>query len=292
MKMSKGEKIANIVVTVFLILVSIVCIAPMIHMLAVSLSSNAQAEAGNVYFWPKDFTLNSYTYLMSYVSFWKSMGISVVRVGVSLVLVIFLTITMAYPLSKSGKKFPGRGIFAWIVFLTMLVNGGLIPNYLVISSLHLTGTIWALVLPGSVSAFYIMLMLNFFRGIPDELEEVALLDGANQWQILFKIFLPLAVPCIATICVYCSLGVWNEWFNGIIYMNNPSQYPLMSYLQSTVLNTNVDSLSAEERQKLASVGNETYQAAQMFIAAIPMICVYPFMQKYFVKGLTVGSVKG
>ena len=123
-------------------------------------------------------------------------------------------------------------------------------------------------------------------------EEAALLDGAGQWTILVRIFLPLATPALATIAVYCSLAQWNEWFNGIIYMKTPSQYPLMSYLQATVLNVDMESLSAEEQMKMASIGTDTYQAAQLFIAALPMLCIYPFMQKYFTKGLVMGSVKG
>lgn len=133
---------------------------------------------------------------------------------------------------------------------------------------------------------------EFFRGLPEELEEAALLDGAGQWTILVRIFLPLATPALATIAVYCSLAQWNEWFNGIIYMKTPSQYPLMSYLQATVLNVDMESLSAEEQMKMASIGTDTYQAAQLFIAALPMLCIYPFMQKYFTKGLVMGSVKG
>ena len=174
----------------------------------------------------------------------------------------------------------------------MLINGGLIPTYMIISRLGLIGSLWALILPSAVTVFYVMLLLNFFRGLPEELEEAALLDGAGQWTILVRIFLPLATPALATIAVYCSLAQWNEWFNGIIYMKTPSQYPLMSYLQATVLNVDMESLSAEEQMKMASIGTGTYQAAQLFIAALPMLCIYPFMQKYFTKGLVMGSVKG
>ena len=261
-------------------------------MLAVSLSDNAQVVAGNVTFWPKKFTTATYEYLLGYQAFWKSMGISVVRTALSLVFTLTLTVLSAYPLSKSPKKFYGRSIFAWYFFIPMLINGGLIPTYMIVSRLGLIGSLWALILPSAVTVFYVMLLLNFFRGLPEELEEAALLDGAGQWTILFRVFLPLATPALATIAVYCSLAQWNEWFNGIIYMKTPSQYPLMSYLQATVLNVDMESLSAEEQQKMASIGSDTYQAAQLFIAALPMLCIYPFMQKYFTKGLVMGSVKG
>lgn len=292
MPISKGEKIFNVINSIFLVLVALFCLAPMVYMLAVSLSDNAQVVAGNVTFWPKKFTTATYEYLLGYKAFWKSMGISAVRTALSLVFTLTLTVLSAYPLSKSPKKFYGRGIFAWYFFIPMLINGGLIPTYMIISRLGLIGSLWALVLPSAVTVFYVMLLLNFFRGLPEELEEAALLDGAGQWTILFRVFLPLATPALATIAVYCSLAQWNEWFNGIIYMKTPSQYPLMSYLQATVLNVDMESLSAEEQMKMASIGSDTYQAAQLFVAALPMLCIYPFMQKYFTKGLVMGSVKG
>ncbi len=292
MPVSKGEKIFNVINSIFLVAVALFCLAPMVYMLAVSLSDNAQVVAGNVTFWPKKFTTATYEYLLGYQAFWKSMGISVVRTALSLVFTLTLTVLSAYPLSKSPKKFYGRGLFAWYFFIPMLINGGLIPTYMIISRLGLIGSLWALILPSAVTVFYVMLLLNFFRGLPEELEEAALLDGAGQWTILFRVFLPLATPALATIAVYCSLAQWNEWFNGIIYMKTPSQYPLMSYLQATVLNVDMESLSAEEQQKMASIGSDTYQAAQLFIAALPMLCIYPFMQKYFTKGLVMGSVKG
>ena len=292
MPVSKGEKIFNVINSIFLVAVALFCLAPMVYMLAVSLSDNAQVVAGNVTFWPKKFTTATYEYLLGYQAFWKSMGISVVRTALSLVFTLTLTVLSAYPLSKSPKKFYGRSIFAWYFFIPMLINGGLIPTYMIISRLGLIGSLWALILPSAVTVFYVMLLLNFFRGLPEELEEAALLDGAGQWTILFRVFLPLATPALATIAVYCSLAQWNEWFNGIIYMKTPSQYPLMSYLQATVLNVDMESLSAEEQQKMASIGSDTYQEAQLFIAALPMLCIYPFMQKYFTKGLVMGSVKG
>ena len=292
MPVSKGEKIFNVINSIFLVAVALFCLAPMVYMLAVSLSDNAQVVAGNVTFWPKKFTTATYEYLLGYQAFWKSMGISVVRTALSLGFTLTLTVLSAYPLSKSPKKFYGRSIFAWYFFIPMLINGGLIPTYMIVSRLGLIGSLWSLILPSAVTVFYVMLLLNFFRGLPEELEEAALLDGAGQWTILFRVFLPLATPALATIAVYCSLAQWNEWFNGIIYMKTPSQYPLMSYLQATVLNVDMESLSAEEQQKMASIGSDTYQAAQLFIAALPMLCIYPFMQKYFTKGLVMGSVKG
>jgi len=168
----------------------------------------------------------------------------------------------------------------------------MIPTYMTVSTLGLIGNFWALVIPNSVVAYYVLITLNFFRGLPEEMEEAARIDGASEWDILFRIVLPVSTPVLATIAVFCSLAQWNEWFLGMIYMRTPDQYPLMSYLQTTVVNVNLEQLSPEQRERLAKVGTETYQAAQLFIAAVPMMCVYPFLQKYFVQGLVLGSVKG
>jgi putative aldouronate transport system permease protein len=162
----------------------------------------------------------------------------------------------------------GRTFFAWVFFLTMILNAGIVPAFLVIRSLGLIGSIWALVLPDSVMALYVLLMLNFFRGFPRDVEEAAMIDGASQWSILFRIVLPNSAPGLATIAVFCSLAQWNEWFHGIIYMDAPNQYPLMSYLQGF------------------PSGNEVGRAAQLVVAAIPMLCLYPFLQRHFVRGLT------
>lgn len=292
MLQSKGEKAFTVINSIFLTLLAILCISPMIYMLAVSFSSNAAVVSGKVLFWPVDFNTASYEYLMSYASFWQAMWVSVKRVVLSLILTLVLTVLSAYPLSKDSDRFLGRTVFAWIFFIPMLVNGGLIPTYMVIRTLGLLGTIWALVLPAGVVTFYVLLMLNFFRGVPKEMEEAAMIDGAGQWKILVSIYLPVSLPVLATVAVYCILGQWNDWFQGIIYSKAPSQYPLMSYLQAFALNLDLESLSTEQQQKLSSVGSDTYQAAQLFVATIPMVLIYPFFQKYFASGLTVGSVKG
>ncbi|MFR6330534.1 MAG: carbohydrate ABC transporter permease [Eisenbergiella sp.] len=289
MPISKGEKIFNIINSIFLTAVALFCLAPMIYMLAVSLSDNAQVVAGNVTFWPKKFTTATYEYLLSYKAFWKSMGISITRTALSLVLTLCLTVLSAYPLSKSPGKFYGRSIFAWYFFIPMLINGGLIPTYMIISRLGLIGRLWALILPSAVTVFYVMLLLNFsagfrrnWRGRPAGRRRAV--DHPCQD------FLPLATPALATIVVYCSLAQWNEWFNGIIYMKTPSQYPLMSYLQATVLNVDMESLSAEEQMKMASIGTDTYQAAQLFIAALPMLCLSVYAEIFY-KGVGNGKRK-
>ena len=267
MPVSRGERIFGVVNAIFLILLSLVCLAPMVHVLAVSLSENVEVALGNVLFWPKRFTLSAYEYLLRHEAFWSSVWISVKRVVLSLFFTITFTLLSAYPLSKRADKFMGRTFFAWLFFITMILDAGLIPRYLLVRTLGLIGSIWALVLPNSVVAFYVLVMIVFFRSLPQEVEEAAMMDGANQWTILFRVVLPISGPALATIAVFCSLAQWNEWFNGIVYMQAPHQYPLMSYVQAFPL------------------GTESGQAAQMVVAAIPMVCVYPLLQRHFVRGL-------
>jgi len=258
----------------------------------VSLSNNAAVVAGEVSLWPRRFSTATYEWVFGLKPFWNAMFVSVKRVVASTAITLTLTVLAAYPLSKSSSRFLGRTFFAWVFFLTMILHGGLIPTYMTVSSLGLIGKFWALVIPNAVVAFYVLIMLNFFRGLPGEIEEAARIDGASEWGILFRIILPVATPVLATIAVFCSLAQWNDWFLGIIYMRTPDDYPLMSYLQTTVVNINLDQLSPEQRERLTQVGTETYKAAQLFIAAVPMMCVYPFLQRYFTRGLVLGSVKG
>jgi putative aldouronate transport system permease protein len=292
MAISRGEKIFYIVNNILLILLAALCLVPVIHMAAVSLSQNSEVVAGRVSLWPMKYSTATYEWVFNLKPFWNSMWVSVKRVVASTILTLTLTVLAAYPLSKSGDRFFGRTLFSWAFFLTMILHGGLIPTYMTVSTLGLIGKFWALVVPNAVVAFYVLIMLNFFRGLPEEIEEAARIDGATEWGILFRIVLPVATPVLATIAVFCSLAQWNDWFLGIIYMRTPDDYPLMSYLQTTVVNINLDQLSPEQRERLTQVGTETYKAAQLFIAAVPMMCVYPFLQRYFTKGLVLGSVKG
>lgn len=292
MRISKGEKAFYICNTAFLVLMAVVCIMPMVHIFAISLSSNTLVTKGEVFFWPKDFTLRAYEYIVSNSLFWGSFRISVVRLVLGVALQVLVTLLAAYPLSKTDARFRGRTFWAWFVFIPMLFSGGVIPWYLVISRLGMTGSIWALILPCAVSPFYVLLMLNFFRGLPSEIEEAALIDGAGQYRILFQIYLPLSLPSIATIAVYSLLGHWNSWFDGLLLMNRPQEYPLMTYLQAMVVNIDRMNLSEQEIIRIAQLGERTNRAAQVFVATVPIMIVYPIFQKYFTKGLTIGAVKG
>lgn len=289
---SRGEKVFLRINTCLLIILAAVCVLPMLHILAVSFSNNTSVTRGDVYFWPKDFTIVAYEYILENKVFWRSFLNSIVRVLTGVPLQIACTVLAAYPLSKSSSRFPQRTFWAWFIFIPMLFSGGIIPWFLTINALGIRGTLWALILPSAVSTFYVLLMLNFFRGIPGELEESALIDGAGQFRILLQIYLPLSLPSLATIAVYSILGVWNSWFDGLILMNRPQEYPLMTYLQAMVVNLDRNNLTEQEIVRLAQLGERTNRAAQVFLGTLPILVTYPMFQKYFTKGLTIGAVKG
>jgi putative aldouronate transport system permease protein len=224
--------------------------------------------------------------------FWYALLNSIKRIVLGVGLNILCTILVAYPLSKDSRKFKMRNLWAWFFFIPMIFSGGIIPWFILIKELKLINSIWALVLPGAVSPFYIVVLLNFFRGIPAELEEAAIIDGCGYWRILFQIYLPLSLPAIATIAVFAILAHWNSWFDGLILMSEPKNYPLITYLQTAVININYERLTEEEIRRLALLGGSSYKAAQLFAGSLPVILSYPFLQRYFIKGLTLGSIKG
>lgn len=276
----------------FLILTALICIIPLIHIAAVSFSSNAAAAAGAVTLWPKEFTLNSYKYVVRRPALWRAMFVSVKRVLLGAGINMLLTILSAYPLSKEKHQFRFRSIYAWIFFIPMLFGGGLIPWYMVIRQLGLLDTIWALVLPGAVPIFNVILLLNFFREIPKEFSEAAFIDGAGHWTTLWKIYVPVSKPALATILLFSLVGHWNNWFDGLILMNDFNNYPLQSYMQTIVVQRSYSMLTRQEIEELATISDRTLRSAQIFIGSLPIIIVYPFLQKYFVKGIVLGGVKG
>lgn len=288
----KKISIFNIFNVSFLILLSLICLVPMIHILAVSLSSSAMAATGKVTLWPLDFSINSYTYVAGRSAFWRSMLVSVQRIALGGFTNLLLVILVAYPLSKERSEFKSRTFYAWFFFITMLFSGGLIPWYMVIRQLKLLDTIWALVLPRAVPVFSVILMLNFFRQVPHELGEAAFIDGAGHWRALWQIYVPLSTPALATILLYSLVGHWNSWFDGLILMNNPQNYPLQSYIQTIVVQRTFSQLTREEIEQLISISDKTLRSAQIFLGSLPIVMVYPFLQKYFVKGIVLGGVKG
>ncbi len=280
--------------TILLIIMGLLCLLPVLHVFALSLSSNAAVSAGRVAFWPVEFTLNSYEFALLDPQFIRSFGISVLRVILGVSINIVLIVITAYPLSKTSDKLHGRNLYVVYFFLTMLISGGMIPTYLVVSKTGLIDTIWALIIPGALPVYNMIIMMNFMRGIPKELEESALIDGASPIQVLVKVLLPILKPALATITLFCILNHWNDWFSGLLYMNKTTNYPLQTHLQTML--TNFETLLRQNTTSyyeiISKMNARTGRAAQIFLAALPMLVIYPFIQKYFTKGLTLGSVKG
>lgn len=278
---------------IFLVLMAVLCLLPLLNVLSISFSSPHKAMAGMVKLWPVDFNIESYAYLVSHhKGFWNAMLISLQRVILGTSIGVFLTILCSYPLSKDTGRFKARKYYVWYFFFTMLFGGGLIPGFMVVRFTGLIDKIWALVIPGAISTFNIILMLNFFRQLPRELEEAAFIDGASHWQILWRVFVPLSKASIATVILFTMVGHWNAWFDAIIYMRKSSHYPLQTYLQSMLTVDITRYLSARDTNLIEKLSPKTLRASQIFIAALPILMVYPLLQKHFTKGLLLGSVKG
>lgn len=287
---SRGQKIFGVCNTVFLLLLGLLCLYPFWYELCLSLSSNRAVLAKEVTVLPVEFSLEAYVYVMNRAPFWKSLWTTVARILIGLPLGMLLMTLAAYPLSKDRSRFRCRTVYVWFFFLTMLFNGGMIPAYLVIVQLNLLNSIWSLVLPGAVNVFNMLLLLSFFRNVPTGLEDAARVDGAGHFRTLFFIYVPISKPVLATVALFTIVGSWNSWFDGMIYMKT-DRYPLQTYLRTIVYNYDFGSMSLSDQMKLAQMSPKGIKAAQMVLGAIPILLIYPWLQRYFVSGITLGSVK-
>jgi putative aldouronate transport system permease protein len=267
---------------------------PFINLLAISFSNAAAVNANRVGFWPVGFTFYAYEFAISGGMFLKAVWISLRRVLLGVAINLTLIVLAAYPLSKRSGKLFLRNIYMTFFFITMIINGGLIPTFILVSDLKLINTIWALILPGALPVFSVVILMNFIRGLPDELEDAALIDGASQFSVLLRIILPLMKPSLATVGLFSIVGHWNEWFSGLIYMQDPSNYPLQTYLQILLRRfEDIIRLAQGDYARIIAMMNvRSGRAAQLFMGAVPVMLIYPFLQKYFTTGLVLGSVKG
>lgn len=268
------------------------CLAPFIHILALSLSHNDAVVTGSVGLLPVQPTFSSYKFVLERDEFWKALWMTVKRIGVGLPLGLLITIITAYPLSLETSRFKARPVYMWYLLITMFVNGGMIPTYMVVNELSLMDTVWALVLPGAVSAYNIVLMMNFMRELPAAMKEAALVDGAGHFTLLWRIIVPVSMPSIATITLFIIVGNWNAWFDGIIYMNDTANYPLQSFLRTIITMPDFQYIRSDDWRIFQSISDRTTKAAQIMITTLPVVLVYPFLQRYFTKGIILGSVKG
>lgn len=277
----------------YVLLTVLACISllPLIHVVSLSFSSTQAVESGMVSLLPVQPTIAAYEFILQNPSFYRAFMVSVLRVLLGVSVGIVLTILVAYPLSKSEKEFGARKFFVWFFIVTMLFNGGMIPTYIVVKSTGLIDSMWALILPSAVSVFNVLILMNFFRQLPKALEEAALIDGASQFQVLTRVILPLAKPALATLVLFIFVFHWNSWFDGLLYMNSPKLQPLQTYLQGILTIPDTKFLSVEQLEILGKMSRRTSNAAQIVVSTIPILLVYPFLQKYYTKGLVLGSVK-
>ncbi|MEG0692632.1 MAG: carbohydrate ABC transporter permease [Oscillospiraceae bacterium] len=296
MKLKNTKKIVvtDILISIFLILCGAMCLLPIINTLAISFSDRTSAAMGEVGLFPVNFTLASYKAIMEESQFAMSFLTSVKRVILGGVLNMFMAITMAYPLSKEPRIFHSKKCYMWFVIVTMMFSGGLVPSFMIVRYVGIMDTIWALVLPSAVPVFNVILLMNFFKAIPVSLEEAAYVDGANPLFILWKIYLPLSKAALATITLFAVVNHWNAFFDGKIYINSIEKLPLQTYIQSlaSVLKPEqMATMTPEEIKEKLAMSSLTFNSAKVIVSMVPILLIYPFLQKYFVTGIVMGAVK-
>lgn len=289
-KRSVGEHVFDVFNTVFLGVLALTMLYPFWYELALSLADAEKVAISKVYIWPEVVSLESYANVLSskfiyYGYFW-----TIVRTVVGTIVALLLGFHFAYALSK--KDFPNRKLWTSLLVFTMFFSGGMVPEYLLIRDLDLINSIWSLILPGAISAYNITIMRNYLMSLPDSLEESARIDGANDIVILYRIIVPLSLPILATVALWTAVAHWNAWFDAMLYIQDTNKQVLAITLRRIVLqgSNSVVSMSGEEVN--ANMTSETIKAATIMVATLPILCVYPFIQKYFVKGVMVGSLKG
>lgn len=287
MKISFGEKVFQVFLIGFITILCIGMLYPFIHVLSISFSSAAEAIRPGLHLYPREISLFAWDRVMTDKNIWFALGNTVFRTVVGTLLTLLIMSMGAYPLAK--KYLPHRNFYMMFIVITMFFSGGLIPSYLLIKSLGLIDSRWALIVPGLISTYSLLILRNFFMGIPEELEDSAKIDGASDLRILFTLVIPLSKPVLATLGLWSAVGHWNAWFDALLYLQDQKLFVLQTFLRRLVITTEGDPLLP-----VSSVFEtaETVKAAVIMFTALPILIVYPFLQKYFVKGTLVGSLKG
>lgn len=289
--LTKGERTFEIVNLTLLIILGALMLFPFLNMVAKSFSSDTAILNGDVLFWPVGFQTTTYKYVVQQAQFWNSFRVSIFITIMGTAGAMVVSCLTAYPLSKTWLF--GRKPLLMLFVFTMLFGGGMIPSYLLMRSLGLVNTIWVLFVPGMLSVYNMILLKNFFEDIPSSIEESAELDGAGSLRILVSIVLPMSLPAIATIGLFYAVGFWDNYMTSLIYITKPELKPLQQYLYEIVTESlNVDQTMSMDAQENAALNTDAIRSATIMLSCVPIMCVYPFLQKYFVKGMRVGSVKG
>jgi putative aldouronate transport system permease protein len=290
---SRGDRIFTVCNYIFLSLLVLSVLYPLIYVLSASLSSTNAVASGRVWLFPVEFSLLGYKTIFEYSKVWTGYGNSLFYMVVGTTVNVVLTILAAYPLSR--RDFYGRGIFMFLFVFTMMFNGGLIPNYLLVQDLGLLNSRWALIIPNALSVFNVIITMSFFKStIPNELLESAQLDGCNDFKFLFKIVLPLSAPIIAVISLFYAVGHWNSYFSALIYLRDASLFPLQLILRDILVQNSVDpSMMGDATQLANKIGlQQLLKYSLIVVSSLPVLIAYPFVQRFFVKGVMIGSLKG
>ncbi|MCI5954639.1 MAG: carbohydrate ABC transporter permease [Lachnospiraceae bacterium] len=280
------------ILTIIMILFVLICILPFFNVIAVSLSSKSAILRGDVTLWPVEFTTKAYEAIVKDVSLWKSLFFTVELTVIYTVLAMVMTIFIAYPLTI--KRLKGRKFFSMFIIFTMYFSGGTIPIYLNLKSFGMLNTMWSLVIPGLISTFNVIILKNFFSSLPYELYEASVIDGANDFQILRHVYLPLSYSSIATLSLFYAVGRWNGFSDALYYISDRDLQPLQLKLYNLIKGSQSIDIAVLEgnANELASSISESIESATIIFATLPILCVYPFVQRYFVQGVTMGAVKG
>ncbi|SFD54066.1 putative aldouronate transport system permease protein [Paenibacillus catalpae] len=280
--------ITNVIV---LSVISVLAVLPFIYIIAGSFASDAELTKRAVFLIPETFTTAAYQFIFSTDTILQSIKVSLYVTVLGTLVNLFFTVTMAYALSK--RNLMGRNLVLNLIVFSMLFGGGLIPTYLVVRDLHLLDTFWALMLPGAISAFNLIIVKNFFQELPAELEEAAKIDGCTELGLLWKIVLPLSMPVLATFTLFYAVGHWNNFYSALLYINDPQKWPLQVMLRQIVLlsQTAAGDINSMDPNFVAPP-DQSIKMAVIVIGTIPILLVYPFLQKHFAKGVLIGSVKG
>lgn len=280
---------------IFMIILSVIMLYPFLNQVALSLNSATDSVKGGIYLWPREFTWRNYEYVFNQASIIQAIIVSVARTVIGTGVGLLCTAMVAYAIAQ--EKFVFKKSVTIIFIMTMYFNGGLIPTFLLMRDLHLIGTFWVYIVPGLISAFNLIIMRSFIDGLPKSLFEQARIDGAGDFRVFFQIVLPLSLPVLATVALFVAVGQWNQWFDVFLYNSSNDnlttlQYELMKVLQNTATSSgNWESAQANAEHAANTVTPKSIQATMTIVASLPIICVYPFLQKYFVKGMTLGAVK-
>ena len=287
---SRGDRVFQIIVNTILVIVLIIILYPLIFVLSASFSDPLYILQGKVNLLPKGFTLDSYDRILNYHSIWSGYKNTIIYVTVGTLINLVMTTCGAYPLSR--RDFYGRNVITALLVFTMFFSGGMIPTYLVVKTLGLTNTMWAMVLPSAVSVYNLIIMRTFFQSIPYDLQESAVVDGASDFQILTRIILPLSKPILAVMTLFYAVSHWNSFFDALIYLTDRSLYPLQLILREILIQSDVGTESLDDDAIQQAMTIEGMKYAVILVANLPVLCLYPFLQKYFVKGVMIGSLKG